>query len=216
LLNLTPRTSLASISPGVLRQMDRESLEFYLATHSESSLRVLPAALYPDDADVVGAEHVAAALEQLRRRFAHVIVDMGRGFSEVNLTAIERAVNLLIVCTPDRIGLRGVAECRRVFGELLKMPTDPLQYLLNHPVPHTTLSTDEIQQTLGVRFVASIPFGGDVPARAALEGHPIVSRWSHSAVGKSLVSLAVLLQQQQVEHAAIVAPPSGSAVAPRG
>ncbi len=213
LLNLTPRTALASISPGMLRQMDRESLEFYLATHAESSLRVLPAALYPDEAEVVTGEHVAAALELLRRRFSHVIVDMGRGFSEINLTAIERAANLLIVCTPDRVGLRGVLECQRVFGELLHMPLDPLQYVLNHPLPNTVLSAEDVQHSLGVRLIATIPFGGDVPNRAALEGHPIVSRWSHSPVARSLTHLASLLQQQAAERAAIAAAPVPTAAA---
>ncbi len=213
LLNLTPRTALASISPGMLRQMDRESLEFYLATHAESSLRVLPAALYPDEAEVVTGEHVAAAMELLRRRFSHVIVDMGRGFSEINLTAIERAANLLIVCTPDRVGLRGVLECQRVFGELLHMPLDPLQYVLNHPLPNTVLSAEDVQHSLGVRLIATIPFGGDVPNRAALEGHPIVSRWSHSPVARSLTHLASLLQQQAAERAAIAAAPVPTAAA---
>ena len=203
LLNLNPRTSLASISPAGLRQMDRESLEFYLATHAESSLRVLPAALRPDDAESVTGEHIRAAFELLRQRFAYVLVDLGRGFSEVNITAIERAANLLIVCTPDRVGLRGVAECQRVLGDLLHLPLDPLQYLLNHPLPNTVLTPEEVQRSLGIRLIGSIPYGGDVPIRAALEGHPIVDHWSHSAVGKSLIHVAALLQQQAAEHAAI-------------
>jgi pilus assembly protein CpaE len=128
---------------------------------------------------------------------------MGRGFSEINLTAIERAANLLVVCTPDRLGVRGVMECRRVFTDLLHLPLDPLQYVLNQSLPNAALSPDDVQQLLGIRLVTSIPWGGDVPTRAALEGYPIVSRWSHSGVGKSLVGLAGLLQRQAAEQAAL-------------
>ena len=203
LLNLSPRTSLASISPVALRQMDRENLDFYLTTHAESSLRVLPSALQPEEAELVSGEHVSAVLELLKRQFQYVIVDVGRGFSEVSLAAIERAANIVIVCTPDRVGLRGVTECQRIFADLLHVPLAALQYVLNHPVPHALLSADQVQQSLQIHLVDSIPFGGDIPTRAALEGHPVVTRWPNSPVGKSLLGLAARLQQQAVEVAVL-------------
>jgi pilus assembly protein CpaE len=199
LLDLSPRTSLSSISTVSLRQMDRESLGFYLTTHPESSLRVLPAALQPDDADQVSGEHVSAVLEVLRREFQYVVLDVGRGFSEVTLAAIERSANIMQVCTPDRLGAHGVAECQRIFGDLLRLPLGGLHYVLNHPVPHASFSAEAFEQALGVRLVETIPFGGQVPMRAALEGHPIVTRWAGSPVGKSLLGLAARLEQQAAE-----------------
>jgi CRP-like cAMP-binding protein len=203
LLNLTPRTSLASISPIAFRQMDRDTLEFYFTTHPESSLRVLPAALHVEEQELVTGQHVSAALELLVRHFAYVIVDVGRGFSEVNLTAIERAANILMVCTPDRSGVRGIVECQRIFDSLLHVPVNGMQYLLNHPAPHATLSAEQIEQALNVRLVSTIPFGGDVPTRAALEGYPVLTRWAHSPVARSLATLVARLQQQSSEVAAL-------------
>jgi CRP-like cAMP-binding protein len=205
LLNLSPRTSLAAISPVAIRQMERESFEFYLNTHAESSLRVLAGALRPEESELVSGEHVRAALELLRRLFVHVVVDLGRGFSEVNLSAIEAAHNLLVVCTPDRVGIRGVIECQRIFRELLHLPADPLQYLLNHPSPYASLSPERLQQTLNVRFVSSIPHGGDIPTRAALEGHPMVSRSPNAAVSKAIMGVAARMEAQVGEALEIAA-----------
>lgn len=203
LLNLTPRRSLAAISPVSLGQMDRESFEFYLTTHAESTLRVLSGVLRPEEGELVTTAHVRSALELLRRHFTHVIVDTARGFSDVNLTAILLASNILIVCTADRLGARAVTESRRIFRELLHFPGDPMQYLLNHLSPYPACSPQELEQTLDVQFVESIPFGGDAPARAALEGRPIVTRWPNSAVSKSIVGLAARFEQQLRESFAL-------------
>jgi CRP-like cAMP-binding protein len=205
LLNLVPRTSLAAISAVSLGQMDRESFEFYLTTHADTSLRVLPAVLRPEDGELISAEQARAVLELLRRHFAYVIVDMGRSFSEVNLAAIEVSDNILIVCTPDRVGIRAVTESQRIFRELLKLPGDPLQYVLNHPAPYTLMAPEELEQALQARFVGTIPFGGDAPARAALEGRPIVTRWPSSVVSKAILSMAMRVEQQAREAFALAA-----------
>jgi pilus assembly protein CpaE len=203
LLNLTPRTSLAAISPVTLRQMDRENLEFYLATHGESSLRVLPGVLRPEEGELLTVEHVKAALELARRHFAHVLVDLGRSFSEVNLSAIEAAHNILVVCTPDRVGVRAVTESQRIFHELLRLTGDPLQYVLNHASAHAELSPEELAKALGARFVGSIPFAGEAVGRAALEGRPLVTRWPSSAAARSILALAERMQQQSAEAHAL-------------
>jgi pilus assembly protein CpaE len=130
---------------------------------------------------------------------------MGRSFSEVNLAAIEVSDNILIVCTPDRVGIRAVTESQRIFRELLKLPGDPLQYVLNHPAPYTLMAPEELEQALQARFVGTIPFGGDAPARAALEGRPIVTRWPSSVVSKAILSMAMRVEQQAREAFALAA-----------
>jgi CRP-like cAMP-binding protein len=207
LLNLSPRTSIAAISAISVRQMDRENLEFYLSTHKESSLRILNAVLRPEDSELVTVDHVRATLEVLRNQFAHVVIDLGRSFSDLSLTAIEATHNLLVVCTPDRLGVRGVAESQRIFRELIRSSGEPMHHVLNHPSPYEPLSVEELQQTLGVRFLASIPFGGDTVARAALEGQPLVMRWPNCPTSKAIGRLAELLEQQLAE-ARTIAPAS--------
>src|ERR1700716_2536694 len=103
LLNLSPRAAVSAISSSALQNMDRETLEFYLTTHAESSLRVLVGTLRPEEAEMVTGQHVRAVLELLRKHFAYVVVDTRRSFADVNLTAIEAADEILMICTPDRI-----------------------------------------------------------------------------------------------------------------
>jgi CRP-like cAMP-binding protein len=200
LLNVAPRTALAAISPTSLRLLDRENLEFYVTTHAESSLRVLSAVLRPEEGELVTVEHVKAALEALRSQFVHVVIDASRSFADVNLTAIEMTTNLLLVCTPDRACVRGIVQTQRIVRDLLHLPGDPLQYILNHPSPYEDMTTAHVEEAIDARFVEEVPFGGDAVARAALEGNPLVMRWPGSATSKAIVRLAERLEQQQAER----------------
>src|SRR5579872_726032 len=59
-----------------------------------------------------GQHNWSVAEQSLRRYFPFVIVDLARGFSEINLAAMERGANLLMVCTPTSVTLRASRFCR--------------------------------------------------------------------------------------------------------
>jgi MinD-like ATPase involved in chromosome partitioning or flagellar assembly len=186
-----------------LRETDRENLEFYLTRHADSSLRVLSGTLRPEQSELVTDEHARAAVEIARKHFLHVIVELPRNFSEVNLAAIESTHNLLVVSTPDGSGLRGAAESQRLFRELFQGHGEPTLFVMNHPSPYTAVPVDAFEQRLGVPLVADIPFGGDPVSRAALEGQPLVLRTPGSATSKAINRLADLLEQQLAEARAL-------------
>jgi len=203
LLNLMPRTSLASLSVNALRQLDRESLEFYLTPHTETALRLLTGAMRPEEGELVTGEHVRLVLELLRQHFVHVVVDIGRSFSEVNLTAIEVADLTLLVCTPEQLAVRAARECQRILGEALNVTPQRLGYVLNHPLPYKAMNKNQVEEILGVPLYIEIPFGGDVPTRASLEGQPLLARWPGSPVSKALGELAAMLNQRANEALAL-------------
>jgi pilus assembly protein CpaE len=182
LLNLMPRTSLAAISTYALRQMDRESLDSYLMVHRASSLRVLTGALRPEEAELVTAEHVRIVVDLLRNYFAHVVIDTGRNFSEVNLAAFEMADEILLVCTPDRVGAHAALEARRVLFDLVHLPRERVRAVLNRTTPYRGQASGH--------FESEVPFGGEAPLRAALEGQPVVIGWPGSPVSRAVGQLA--------------------------
>jgi MinD-like ATPase involved in chromosome partitioning or flagellar assembly len=53
------------------------------------------------------------------------------------------------------------------------------------------------------RAIDVIPYGGDQPARAALEGQPLVTRWPNSPTTKAILGLGERLDQQLAEARAI-------------
>jgi pilus assembly protein CpaE len=197
MLDVQPRTSLAAISPAALRQIDRESFGYYLVTHADSSLRLMAGTLRPEESELVSAEHVRALIEVLKRQFVHVILDVSSRFSDAVLAAFELADQVLMVCTPDAAAVHDVRQCQRVLDELLHFPRGRIQYVLNQVSPYRSISPENVVQLLGAEFVAEVPFGGEEPARAALEGRPLVMKQPGNPASKAIKGLA-----QRVDRAA--------------
>jgi CRP-like cAMP-binding protein len=203
LLDLAPRTALASITPGAMRGLDRESFSYYLAKHGESSLRVLVGTLRPEESELVTGEHVRAVIELLRRQFVHVVVDAGSRFSEPCLAAIESAERVLLVCTPELVTLRDTRECQRVLRDLLNYPLNQVSYVLNRPLPYVSLSADQVCSELGVDLLGDVPFGGEDVCKASLEGLPVVMKRAGNAASKAFRSLARQLDREAQELLAL-------------
>ena len=203
LLDLAPRTALASITPGAIRGLDRESFAYYLAKHAESSLRVLVGTLRPEESELVTGEHVRAVIELLRRQFVHVVVDAGSRFSEPCLAAIESAERVLVVCTPEPVTVRDTRECQRVLRDLLNYPLSRVSYVLNRPLPYASLSADQVRSELGVDLLGDVPFGGEDVCKASLEGLPLVMKRSSNSASKALRNLARQIDRQAQELLAL-------------
>jgi pilus assembly protein CpaE len=203
LLDLAPRTALASIGPGAIRALDRENFAFYLSRHAQSSLHVLVGTLRPDEHELVSGEHVRAVLELLRRQFVHVVVDAGSRFAEPCLAAIEASDRVLVVCTPERVTLRDTLECQRVLRELLSYPQGQVGYVLNRPLPYASASSDQVAAVLGVDLLAELPFGGEDVSKAGLEGLPLVMKRSGNPTSKAVRKLARQLESQAQELLAL-------------
>jgi len=205
LLDLVPRTSLGAISPAAIRQLDRESLAFYLSLHAESSLRLLSGALRPEDSELVTGEHVRAMIEQLRRHFVHVVVDAGSRFSEPCLAAIELADEVIVMTTPEPVAVHAARESQRVLRDLLGVPAARIRHLLNQPQPYGKLSRLELGAAVGSDRVVEVPFGGEEVGRSALDGLPLVMARGGNPAARAIVGLARELEQSGREAVALAA-----------
>jgi CRP-like cAMP-binding protein len=196
LLDVVPRTSLAAITPNAIRGLDRDSLAYYLSKHAESSLCVLSGTLKPEDGELVTSEHVRAMLDQLRRRFVHVVVDAGSSFSEPCLAAIEAAEQVLVVVTPGPFGVRVAVEAQRVLRDLLRLPSERVAFVLNQPTPYGRASADDLAEALGsTACIRTVPFGGEEVSKASLDGLPLVMSRSGNPMSRAIVALARELDQ---------------------
>ena len=204
LLDLVPRTSLSAISPAAIRNLDRDSLAYYLSKHAESSLSVLSGTLRPEDSELVTGEHVRAMLDQLRRHYVHVVVDAGSRFSEPCLAAIEMADQVMIVVTPGPGGARAACEAQRVLRDLLGVPADRVKFILNQPTPYGRPSVEDLAEALGSDAqIIQVPFGGEEVSKASLNGLPLVMSRAGNPMTRAVVALGRELDQKGKELVAL-------------
>jgi pilus assembly protein CpaE len=205
LLGLTPRSGLASVSPAAFRAADESVLGYYLTVHEPSSLRVLLGTTNLADAGLVTEEHVAVALDTLRRYFAHVIVDTRGDFGDCAITALQRADRVLVVATPALTVLHDVRECHRIFTQLLGLKEERIQYVLNHPFPYAGVGVEGVALALGGKEAFSLPCGGAAPSEAALVGVPLVMEAPSNPMSQALTELAADLDREVRESLALAA-----------
>ena len=194
LLNLEPRSSLASTSAASLRQMNlQEGLSHYLSVHPSSTLRVLAGSIRPEEGETVSGEVVKAGLEQLRRYFAYVVVDTGSYFWDPILAALEAADRILLICSPEISVVRDMRECQRILNDVVHVTRDRILYVMNYLFPFKVLSRQQFENSLEQQIHFELPYGGDVAAKAALRGESFVETQSGSSLARSIEKLAAQL-----------------------
>jgi pilus assembly protein CpaE len=184
-----------------LRGLDRSGLNYYLLTHS-SSLRIFPAAAHPEEGQAITGEHVRAALSTLRRNFGYIVLDLPHGFNEVTLTSLELADRVLLVATPEQTTLKDVQEAQRIFTEALRLPSDRISYILNHPSPYAGLPVSEFAAATSAAW-SEIPHGGEAPSIAALRGESLPGTRPTNAVSRAAAKLAETITTQARELAVL-------------
>jgi pilus assembly protein CpaE len=198
---LEARGVLAQATPNMLRGLDRNGLERYLIKHA-SSLRLFPAATRPEEGQTITDDHVRAALIALRRNFGHIVIDLPHAFNEVTLAGLDLADRILLIATPESTVLHDLVEVRRIFGDVLQVPSDRISYVLNHPQPYAALALGEFTASTATAWM-EIGHGGDAPTGAALRGESLIGTRPTNPVSRAAVALADQVTREAREVAAL-------------
>ena len=195
LLNLMPKSSLSAMTVDALSRIDREGLENYVVAHS-STLRILEGATRPEEGEAVTGEHARLAIEAMRRYNEVTVIDTSSNFTDATISALEAADKVILVCTPELTTLRDIRECQRIFQSVIKVSKEKIFYLMNTPVPFKALPNDQFESALGRRVDVDMPFGQDVPSRAATRGEALVQLQPGADIARAIDRIAKLLEEE--------------------
>jgi len=200
-LRLEARGVLAQVGPNTLRGLDRGGLEHYLIKHA-SSLRIFPAATTPEEGQSITDAHVRSGLTALRRNFGHIVIDLPHAFNEVTLAGLDLADRVLVVATPESTVLHDLAEVRRIFGDVLRVPPERVSYALNHPQAYAGLTLSEFTSATATPWI-EIAHGGDAPTAAALRGDSLIGTRPSNPVSRAAAVLADEITREAREVATL-------------
>ncbi len=164
-----------------------------VVAHHRSGLSVLPGALRPEEADLLTGELVARALNELGTIYRVVVADLGTSLAEGPLTVIERSRRLVLVVPPEVAALTDARRALGVFTDLLQVPDNRIDLVLNQRVPHPPLDRSAMESVLGRPMSLSIGYDGAKPEAATLAGGLVLQRDRDSTVARGAVELAKLL-----------------------
>jgi MinD-like ATPase involved in chromosome partitioning or flagellar assembly len=135
----------------------------------------------------------ARAVAEVRARYRYVIIDVGADLvgaeAVVHRAALGLAGQVLLVASPDVVGLSRLRVTRRILQEQLGLPDERIALVINRHDRRQHHDRDEIAWALGTPLAAVIPADGRSLQRALAAQRPVVFD-PRSRAGRALVELA--------------------------
>ncbi len=186
MLGLQPRSTVRELI-GTPTGLDVEKLEVYTEAHA-SGLRVLPAPMNPEDAELVGEEAIRALLDVARQAYDLVVVDTAPFFYGPMLATLDHTDQLLVLCNPDVPTLKNVRLALKTL-DLLSFPEDKLRIVLNRASSSMGLERGDVEAALERKVDFVLPLDPGVPL-AVNQAVPAVLGKSATAFGPAMLDLA--------------------------
>lgn len=184
-LRLTPERTIADFARSG-PELDATTVKAFLTAHPSGAF-ALCAPDSPADADGVKPDALATAIDLLSEMFTYVVIDTGAGLDEATLTAIEHSTDLVIACATDVASARALRKELEAF-DLLGLTSQRRHFVLNRADARVGLSASDIESTVGLDVVVSIPSSRAVPT-SMNQGTPVLESEPRSTIGRAFGDL---------------------------
>jgi pilus assembly protein CpaE len=197
LLNLQPKTNLATLAQRFQGELDFEMLRSFLLLHSESNLRVLAAPSRPELAELVTTYLIERVLQVLKNHFAFILVDTPNMLQDTTLAALDAADHILIVTALDLLAIRNAEIVLTMFQKLY--PAERIRLVLNRSnTRFGGLTPEQVEEHLRMTIAARIPSDGQLAVTSINEGIPFVLQAPDAPISQAIFQLASLIAGQPI------------------
>lgn len=168
-------------------RLDSEMLSGFFVQH-DSGVQALLAPVRPEQAESVTTSRITQIITLARTLADFVIIDTPASLSDVVLTALESSDLVLAVATLDVPSVKNTKVSLQKLQQL-GLDGSRVRLVLNRADSKVWLEPHEIEKAIADRIVARIPSDRLVP-RSVNKGVPVVLDAPHSAVARSILTLA--------------------------
>ena len=178
--------------------IDADVIRKVMVPH-ESGVDLLLAPPRPEQAELVSSEqhHLLRIVELLRSMYDYVVIDMDQRLDEHMLDVIGAADRLVVLMTADLSCIKNVRLMLGTMGEL-GVPDERLMLVLNRANAFTGISPKSVENVLKRPIAYQIVNDYRSAVSSLNSGTPFMARKPDSALGRALLELARLVDQQSV------------------
>jgi pilus assembly protein CpaE len=187
LMDLLPRRTISDLA-GEPDQLDVKTVESYLMTHS-STVKVLPAPLRPEYAEVVHGRHVESILKVLKENYDYLIIDTSGSFDDCTLAGLDISDFILVLATLDVLTIKNVKLALEAMASLHYEPAK-IKLILNRSSAENGISPGDLEASLKYPIAGSIPSDGKVVIGACNRGIPFVTSDPKVPISEAVIGLA--------------------------
>lgn len=211
-LDTIPDYSLIDVTQNVSR-LDFQLLKRSLTKHS-SGLYLLPRPVQLQDVSLITPESLRRVFGLLKATFSHIVIDVSKGFTEIDNAAFEFANDVLVVVQLDLPCLRNLVRLQMSFDQ-----TDGLRDKLKVIVNRVGLESGQIKlkkakETIGREIFYQIPNDYRTMVEVRNNGIPLLVQAPKAPITIAMQGLANLLSgensQSNAEEVAAAASGQGT------
>lgn len=202
-LDTIPDYTLVDVAQNIAR-LDFTLLKRSLTKHS-SGLYLLPRPVQFHDAALVTPEDLGRVFGLLKATFSHLIIDLSKSYSPLDMVALEAAKHALLVTQLDLPCLRNIVRLLMSFDEVEGLK-DKVKVVVNRlGLDNGEISMKKAQETIGKEIYWQIPNDYRTMSGVRNNGVPLIEHAPRSGITQSMINLAEELCGEKPEPEATAA-----------
>jgi len=190
-LDTIPDSTLVDVSQNVTR-LDFTLLKRSLTKHS-SGLYLLPRPVQLEDIRLITSVDLQRVIGLMKATFTHLVLDLSKGYSSIDMIALEMANHILLVAQLDLPCLRNVVRLMMSFHEMEGI-AEKVKIIINRvglDTGHITLKKAE--ETIGKEIFWQLPNDYRTMIEARNNGVPLIEQAPKASITQSIIQLAAAL-----------------------
>jgi pilus assembly protein CpaE len=190
-LDSIPDCTLLDVTENVSR-LDFQLLRKSLTKHS-SGLYLLPRPVQLQELTAINPESIRRVIGFLRASFTHVVFDISKSFSEVDLTAMELVDEVALIVQLDLPCLRNMVRLLMSFQEMDEI-RDKVKVVVNRMgLESGQISLKKARETIGRDVFYQIPNDYRTMIEMRNNGVPLIEQAPKAAITQSIMQLTDML-----------------------
>lgn len=160
-------------------------------TIGEFDVSILAAPLRPEFFEGISEQHMKAAIEEMKKHFDIVLIDMPTYLSEIHLRCLDSADEILLLTTNELSVLR----LSQLYLETLETINlkNKVKLTLSRYQKGQSLEVKKIEEIFGLNVYHTLPDQAPVVLASINAGYPFILSHSRSHIGKSVLKLSEAL-----------------------
>ncbi len=190
-LDTIPDYTLVDVAQNVTR-LDFTLLKRSLTKHS-SGLYLLPRPVQLEDMSLITPDDLQRVIGLLKATFTHLVLDLSKGYTAIDLIALEMANHILLTTQLDLPCLRNVVRLMMSFGNMEGM-AEKVKIVVNRVgLDNGQITLKKAEETIGKEIFWQLPNDYRTMIEARNNGVPLIESAPRAAITQSLIAAAKVL-----------------------
>jgi pilus assembly protein CpaE len=190
-LDAIPDYTLVDVAQNVTR-LDITLLKRSLTRHS-SGLYLLPRPVQLEDVALITRDDLQRVIGLMKATFTHLVLDLSKGFSPLDLLALETATHILLVTQLDLPCLRNAVRLMLSFSHMEGL-AEKVKIIVNRAgLESGAITMKKAQETIGREIFWQLPNDYRTMSEVRNNGVPLIEQFPKAPVTQAVVGLAEAL-----------------------